>query len=115
VLDVLAESQPNSLANFSKIKLVRGRTPTRGGYLPGSDNPDFRPDDAGSLAMIINLNKMMKSGDLSKNVQLQPDDIIYVPPTPLAWIGLQFQQLLFPVQPGLQTIQVPGALGAAVP
>ena len=52
---------------------------------------------------------MVKKGDLSQNVLLKPNDIVYVPPNPLAAIGLAIQQVLFPIRPATETITTPAS------
>jgi len=144
VLDILAISQPTELAWPSRIVLVRGESPRRGGYLVkvrdiekaaekapevGSD-PETAPTVVASAdgeapqaggqpperveakVLRINMNDMIRRGDLSKNVYLQPDDIVYVPPNPLARVGLAVQQLLFPVRPVVETIRLPVSAAA---
>jgi len=44
----------------------------------------------------VDLNKLIFEGDLSQNLLLAEDDVIRVPPTPLAWVGYQIESLLFP-------------------
>lgn len=44
----------------------------------------------------VNLKKLMFEGDLRQNILLAEDDVIYVPPTVLAWIGYRIDDLLFP-------------------
>ncbi|GEM_PF-1556164 len=46
----------------------------------------------------INLAKIMRGQDLSKNVYIEADDIIYVPRTPITNISYFLQQLLGPLQ-----------------
>jgi len=65
------------------------------------------PKQVEAKVLRINLNDMYKKGDLSKNVYLQPDDMVYVPPNPLAAVGLAIQQLLFPIRPATETIRLP--------
>ncbi|MFO8013615.1 MAG: polysaccharide biosynthesis/export family protein [Phycisphaerae bacterium] len=65
------------------------------------------PKQVEAKVLRVNLTKMYEKGDLSKNVYLQPDDMIYVPPTPLAEVGLALQQLLFPIRPAASAIQLP--------
>jgi protein involved in polysaccharide export with SLBB domain len=65
--------------------------------------------DGEAHVMVINLMKMIQNGDLSRNVLLKPNDVIYVPPNPLAAMGLAMQQLLLGIQPAAQTIQVPAS------
>lgn len=65
------------------------------------------PEKIEAKVMRVNLMAMIKKGDLSQNVYLQPDDVIYVPANPLAAIGLAIQQILLPIQPAAQVISVP--------
>jgi len=64
-------------------------------------------DEMEAKVMRVNLMAMIKKGDLSKNVYLQPDDVVYVPANPLAAIGLAIQQVLLPIRPAAQVISVP--------
>jgi len=82
LLDVLAESQLNSLAWGAQVKVIRP-----------SASKDQRRE------IIVDVDKMMQSGDLTANILLQEGDIVYVPPTPLAWVGLRIQEALFPFAP----------------
>ena len=77
-----------------------------------ADDPDAispLPKEVEAKVLRIDLTKMYEEGDLSKNVYLQPDDMIYVPPTPLAKLGLALQQLLFPIRPATETIRLPAS------
>jgi len=65
------------------------------------------PEKVEANVMRVNLMAMIKKGDMSKNVYLQPDDVIYVPANPLAAVGLALQQLLLPIRPAAETISVP--------
>jgi polysaccharide export outer membrane protein len=44
----------------------------------------------------VNFRKIMLEGDLREDVSLAEGDVIRVPPTWLAWIGYQIEDLLFP-------------------
>lgn len=48
--------------------------------------------------MTVNLLAMIRSGDMSHNILLMPNDVIYVQPDPLARVGLAIQTILFPVR-----------------
>ena len=73
-----------------------------------AENAALQPDGEAHV-MVINLMKMIQNGDLSRNVLLKPNDVIYVPPNPLAAVGLAMQQVLLGIQPASQTIQVPAS------
>jgi len=111
LLSVLARVQPTLLSWPEKIKVVRGQSPKRGGYLPGTEQED---QANGAKELTIDLMAMVKKGDLSRNVFLWPDDVVYVPANPPAKVGLVIRQLLFPVGPVLDTLQVPNAFEDAV-
>ena len=137
VLDVLARSQPTLLAWPERIKLVRGQSPKRGGYLTDGDVRVLRGEPAEGvvevnevlpadeqarstvatdgwtgdpMVMEIDLMAMVKKGDLSQNILLQPDDMLFVPANPLAEVGLAIQQLLFPIRPMTETIRTPATI-----
>jgi len=67
------------------------------------------PEKVEAKVMRVNLMAMIKKGDMSKNVYLQPDDVIYVPANPLAAVGLALQQVLLPIRPAAETIAVPAS------
>lgn len=91
VLSVLSEAQPTFLAAKEMIKLIR----------PSHDGKKRH-------VITVDANKLMAEGDTSLNMILEEGDVIFVPPTVLAWIGLRVQEVLFPVQPVAQTIITPG-------
>jgi len=90
VLAMLATAQPTRLANTSRIHI-------------------HRPDRNGELTrhMTIDLDKMVRRGDMSLNAVLEEGDIIYVPPTGFASVGLALQQLLLPIQPAASVVAGP--------
>ncbi|MCX5685418.1 MAG: hypothetical protein NT049_17310 [Planctomycetota bacterium] len=164
VLDVLAQSQPTTLAWPERIHVVRGKPPRKGGYLPDEAKKSLTQADGNSAAeapgatagqdkaaphgadakaleskvvvvkeaefkeaiavavrdkkdqgpaqaevMVIDMMVMVHDGDLSHNVILEPDDVVYVPPNPLAAFGLAVQQLLLGIQPTVSTVQLPAS------
>jgi len=119
LLDVLSMTQPTLLAWPEKIKIVRAKQPRRGGYIPGEevegqnmDDPEGVSQDitnkSGAQELTVDLMAMVKTGDMSHNVLLQPDDVVYVPANPFASVGLAFQQILFPARGAVNTIRTPG-------
>lgn len=48
---------------------------------------------------VVNMNDIVERGDATANVLLEQDDIVYVPLNPMAAIGVQIQNLLFPITP----------------
>ena len=90
LLRALAQASPTFLAWRSQIRVVR----------PGLD-----PDEG--RVIVVDLDKMIRSGKVDQNVLLQPGDIIEVPPTPLAWVGHRVRELLYPVAPAIQAYTAP--------
>ena len=90
VLTALAEARPTTLAWLGRIQVVR----------PSVDK-SIRPK-----IFELNYDRMVAHGDASKNVLLQEGDIIYVPPTVLAAIGLKIEELLSPVGRAFSTINI---------
>jgi len=86
LLDVLARSGPTSLAWGSQVKVIR---------------PSAAPDERHEI--VVDVDKMMQSGDMQNNFLLKEGDIVYVPPTPLAWVGLRVRELLWPFEPVMST------------
>lgn len=91
ILATLARAQPNKLADPTKIQVLR----------PSADG-DIRK------AMTVNLDHMIRTGDTTLDALLEEGDIIFVPPTPLASVGLGLQQLLLPIQPAASVVAGPG-------
>ena len=97
ILATIAAANPNRLADPSKVQVLR---PNRDGQLV--------------KRMTIDVNRMMKRGDTTMNALLQEDDILYVPPTPVAEVGLALQHLLLPIQPAASLVgSVPTVYGEA--
>ncbi|MEM6750526.1 MAG: polysaccharide biosynthesis/export family protein [Planctomycetota bacterium] len=91
VLNTLARAQPTRLADPSKIHVLR----------PSADG-DLR------RRMTIDLDKIVQEGDTTLDAPLEEGDILFVPPNPLAAVGLALQQLLLPIQPAAAVIAGPG-------
>ncbi len=53
----------------------------------------------------LNLVKALKKGDLSQNMALEPEDIIYVPRTFISNVSYVMNQVLSPISQGLYTSQ----------
>ena len=50
---------------------------------------------------------MIMRGKTEQNVLLQEGDIIWVPPTPMAWLGMRLGEVLYPVNGVTQTYASP--------
>ena len=93
LLDVLAGQGLNFLAWRSRIKIIRAS-----------------PDEEQRKTITVDMDKMIRKGDLTMNVLLEPNDIVYVPPTPLGWVGLRMQEALFPFSPIISAYQFPASM-----
>jgi polysaccharide export outer membrane protein len=87
VLKAIAAARPVNGALVRHIQVVR----------PSAD------ENISPRIFEVNYDKMTAHGDTSKNVLLEEGDIIFVPPTILAAIGLTIDQLLRPVQEAATT------------
>ena len=93
VIDALSQAGMNFIAWRSIVQVVR----------PAPD-----PDETARIQ--VDLDHMMRTGDLRMNVLLEPGDIVYVPPTPLGWIGKRVQEVLYPFMPILQAYSFPASM-----
>lgn len=91
VLSVLSKAQPTFSAWADRIHVIR---------------PSH--EDGKRHVIIVNANDIMQRGNLENNFHLLEGDILYVPPTPLAFVGHKFQELLQPLQPAAQAMIAPG-------
>lgn len=117
LLDALAVAQPTFLAWPERIFIVRGDCPQEGGRTQAETTKKYsktgvhEPDeDQPRRVMMINMMAMVRHGDLSNNILLRPNDVIYVQPNPLAALGLAIQSLLFPVRPAMEAAGVPNVM-----
>jgi len=90
LIDAVMPSVGNFLAETSKVKVIR---PSHG--------------DAPPREIIVNIDHMMKIGDWSQNILLEPNDVVYVPPTPWALFAHGVRGLLYPVSPAVQAYATP--------
>jgi len=70
------------------------------------------PDPEKRHVTVINLHDIVQRGDTTANVLLEQDEIVYIPLNPLAAIGVQVQNLLFPVTPLFQATAGVGSMKA---
>lgn len=93
ILNVLTRNPPSSNAWLSQIKVIRpGRTP--------DENQEMK----------INFYNLIARGDMRQNILLQEGDILFVPPTPMAWVGYRVRELLQPVAPAIAAYQTPAQI-----
>ncbi len=93
-LSALAKAVPNiPMAWEEKIQVIR----------PVADSPNK------SVILELDYKKMTEQGDMTCNVLLNEGDVIYVPPTIFASIGMTFQEILGPVLQGGSVVNMVAA------
>ena len=100
VFDVIAPSVGSFLTQTDRVKILRPA------QKPGEEPREFT----------VNVDKMVYAGDMSQNVLLAEGDIVYLPPTAVAWMAMKVNEFLYPVGPVIRlasTAQVPDAIGDA--
>jgi polysaccharide biosynthesis/export protein len=105
LLSAVAGAVPTRLAWPERIYVVRGLNP-----LPGDNG--VQVDAAGHVdrkpqRIRVNLMEMARDGDLSANVALTENDVVYVPANPFAKVGLAIQNLLLPASPAVSAVAFP--------
>jgi len=93
LLDAVMSAGVNFLSWTSRVKVVR---PAHG--------------DVPVRTLVVNVDKMVQSGDWTRNVLLEPDDMVYIPPTPVAWFSQRVRELLYPVGPAVRAYTTPAQL-----
>jgi protein involved in polysaccharide export with SLBB domain len=86
----LADARPNIFAWRAQIRVTR----------PAAD-----PNERATI--VVDLDKLIQSGEVEQDVLLQAGDIVEVPPTPIAWVGHQVRALMYPVSPVLDAYEAP--------
>jgi polysaccharide export outer membrane protein len=81
VLAALAFAQPNTMAWEARVQVIR---------------PAAREDEEPRI-FEFNYDKAVSHGDTTKDVLLEEGDIVYVPPTILAAIGMVLEEFISPV------------------
>lgn len=90
IIDALSAAGPTFTAWRSRIQVIRPN-----------------PDPEKRVQIRVDLDAMVKNGDMRLNILLEPGDVVYVPPTPLGWLGHRVRELLYPLTPVLQAYVAP--------
>ncbi|MFP4106075.1 MAG: polysaccharide biosynthesis/export family protein, partial [Phycisphaerae bacterium] len=105
LLEVLARAQPTLEAWPERIRVIRPVGRQVGGYVPRTNSKLYMAtgvEDADTevkpKVMTVNYLAMVRHGDLSKNILLQPNDIIYVEANPFAKAAMATDQFFSPVR-----------------
>ncbi len=83
-LSALSRAIPNSLAWKEKVQVIR---------------PSVIPGEASKI-FALDFKNMVEQGNMEQNVLLQEGDLIYVPPTIFASIGLTVGEIVSPILSG---------------
>ncbi|MBN2560793.1 MAG: polysaccharide export protein [Phycisphaerae bacterium] len=97
LLGVLATAQPTFVAWKSQIKVIH----------PSHEEGERR-------VLTIDADRIMTEGKLDQNVLLEEGDIIYVPPSPLAWVALRLREIMWPFTSAAEEIEGPQEAGTSV-
>jgi len=90
LLKALTSARPTNLAWIERIQVIRAS---------GEDNEEPKIFE-------FNYEKMISHGELEKNILLEEGDIVYVPPTVLAAIGMKVEEFLSPVGRAFSTVNI---------
>jgi protein involved in polysaccharide export with SLBB domain len=82
VLSAIADARPNPMAWKERIQVVR---------------PSPNPEAVKPKIFEIDFARIAINGDLSNNVLLEEGDIVYVPPTILAYLSLKLEEVITPI------------------
>lgn len=96
ILDVVANSGSTFLAWTANVKIIRPH-----------------PTEDGRRVIRVDVDKMVRTGDVTANVLIEPNDIVYIPPTPLAWLGFRIREVLWPLNPMMEAYVAPAQVIAA--
>ena len=90
VLHALAAARPTVLAWTERVQVVR---------------PSFDKNIAPKI-FELNYDRMIAHGEADKNVLLEQGDIVFVPPTVLAVIGMKIEELVSPIGRAFSTVNI---------
>ena len=82
IVKVLADARLNEQAWPQRVVIVRP-----------NDDPSVKQ------RVTVDLKEMQENGKLDQNFIVEPGDVIFVPPSPLADIAMTFKKVLFPIVP----------------
>ena len=116
----MATAQITNMAWPERIWVMRPADP-RGGFSPEGPSEQYTEEgihpereDKPVKRMQFNVLAMMEQGDMTNNILLQPNDIIYVQPNPFAEATIFLEKILMPVNPIFRTIALPATATRSV-
>ncbi len=93
LLDAVVNANVDFRSWISQVKVIR----------PSHDGTTVR-------TIKVDVSRMLKAGDWSQNILLEPNDLVVIPPTIGSWIGQRIRELLYPVGPLVQAYTAPASL-----
>ena len=96
VMDVVALAGTSFLSWTKNVKIIRPHH-----------------TEEGRKIIRVDVDKMLRTGDVSANLLIEPNDIVVIPPTPVAWVGFRIRELLWPIGPAFQAYAAPATVIAA--
>ncbi len=93
ILNLLSRYPPTANAWLSEVHVIR----------PEPEDPNETQELRIDFMQIVR-------GDLRQNIVLQEGDIVWVPPTPMAWVGHRVREILQPVGPAIQLYTTPATV-----
>ena len=118
VLDALADATVSDSAWPERIRVLRSLQPSSGGYLPlnpaKGDKSDATMTDKGTQELTVDMMAMIRKGDMSHNILLLPDDVIYVPPNNWSAVAIELRRMLAPVSAITEAIWAPQTWNNAI-
>lgn len=105
VLDAVAQAGLTPTSWSERIIVVRGDSPIVGGVEQGGEYDKgyyyrgIRRERAGSARkkMVVNIMAMAKYGDMSNNIILMPNDVVYVQTDPCVAVGRKIWNMVNPL------------------
>jgi polysaccharide export outer membrane protein len=93
-------SRPGVFPLIGRVTVTEALAQAGGATILASLNTSrlVRPEEDSPGAYAIHYDDIVKKGDLATNYELQPGDLIYVPPGLPARIGFAIQSIFYPVQ-----------------
>ena len=93
LLDAVLKAGVDFRSWTSRVKVIR---PTHG--------------EAPVRTIQVDVDKMIKTGAWAENILLEPNDVVYIPPTPAAWLAQRVFEVLYPVGPVVRAYTAPAYL-----
>ncbi|MCH7700147.1 MAG: polysaccharide export protein [Planctomycetes bacterium] len=93
LLDVLSSSGLTFVAWRSQVQVIR---------------PDPKTNE--HFKIYVDVDKLVQGGDQRLNILLEPNDIVYVPPTPMGWLGYRIREVINPFTPVIRAYQFPAVV-----